>query len=64
MHGSYERIESGLMHECIRDLTGAPGKCYMTADTENLFEIMLDADQRNYILAAGTNQDQGDGTGE
>ena len=41
VHGSYERIESGMTYLTVRDLTGSPGNVYNIENTENLYEIML-----------------------
>jgi hypothetical protein len=44
LHGSYERIEAGLAHEVMRDLTGAPSYQVFVEDEENLFDKLLDYD--------------------
>lgn len=43
LHGSYERIEAGLAHEVMRDLTGAPSY-ELDMEEEGLFEKLLDYD--------------------
>jgi len=59
IHRNYHNIsENGWVHQCIREMTGAPGYSYQTQDNPNqeankdLFSIMLDAHKRNYILSA------------
>lgn len=54
VHGSYERIEAGLAHNVMRDLTGAPS---FDLDIEEegadvIWERLLAADKKNYIMAA------------
>lgn len=51
MHGSYERIEAGFAENVLRDLTGAATEVY-NHDDEDLFEKIIDADKKGYMLAA------------
>ena len=51
VHGSYERIEAGLAHEVMRDLTGAPSYD-VDVDEEGLFEKLEAYDKRNFMMAA------------
>lgn len=52
LHGSYERIIGGQSHQTLRDLTGAPAFEHLTTE-DDIWDRVLDADQRNYIMAAG-----------
>jgi calpain-15 len=51
VHGSYERIEAGLAHEVMRDLTGAPSYDE-DVDDEGLFEKLETYDKKHYMMAA------------
>lgn len=52
IHGSYERIIGGQAHLTLRDLNGAPGFEYLSTE-EGIFERILEADKKQYIMAAG-----------
>lgn len=39
----------------MRDLTGAPSYEYIVADTPNIFDMILDADQKHYAITSGCN---------
>jgi hypothetical protein len=57
IHKSYERIESGDTQLTVRDLTGAPGKTYdLTKQTEDIFELMAEADAKDHIICASIDQ--------
>lgn len=53
IHGSYERIEAGQAHLTMRDLTGAPSYEYIIEETPGVFDLILDADQRQYAITGG-----------
>lgn len=53
IHGSYERIEAGQAHLTMRDVTGAPAYEYFIDNVPGIFDMVLDADKKNYILTAG-----------
>lgn len=57
VHGSYERIEGGQSHMTMRDLTGAPAFDYDILKTPNIFDIILEADSKNFIITAGCDHD-------
>mmetsp|Transcript_15663 Transcript_15663/g.24004 ORF Transcript_15663/g.24004 Transcript_15663/m.24004 type:complete len:226 (+) Transcript_15663:21-698(+) len=59
IHGSYDRIVSGQAHLVMRDLTSAPAYEYVIEKTDDMFEKILEADQRNWILASGTGDQAG-----
>ena len=42
-----------MAHTTMRDLTGAPGYEYVVSDTEDIFELIMEADQRNHCIATG-----------
>jgi calpain-15 len=50
IHGSYRRIESGSTVQTLRDLTGAPGNQYVISETENMWDIIVEANEKDYIL--------------
>jgi len=53
IHGSYERIIGGQAHLTMRDLTGAPAEEFKSKE-KDMFKKILDADQKNYMMTAGT----------
>jgi len=53
IHGSYDRIVAGQAHATLRDLTGAPAFEYIISKTDDLFEKILEADNKKYVIAAG-----------
>ena len=55
LHGSYERIESGIGSDVMRDLTGAPSYVLQTANEKDLADKLLDFDSRDYIMSASCN---------
>ena len=59
LHGDYVRIIGGLSHETFRDLTGAPSYIYQTqyVGEEQLWDILMSADQKNYMMACGVSGD-------
>lgn len=63
VHGGYLNINSGLTREALHDLTGAPCTTYFNDEStdEERWEIILDADKRHYIMAAGTKDLIGNG---
>ncbi len=63
LHGSYERIEAGLAHNVMRDLTGAPS---FDIDIEQygkdkLWERLLISDQKQYVIAASVGSTEASG---
>lgn len=56
LHSSYHRIIGGQAHLTLRDLTGAPSFEFLTKD-DDAWDKILDADIRNYIMAAGVSQE-------
>ena len=52
VHGSYHQTNSGLVIDTLRDLTGAPSKSYYVADYPDMFERLVKANEKNYIVAA------------
>ena len=54
VHGSYERIVAGQVHQTMRDLTGAPSYEYIIEDTPDLFEKVCNAESKNQIVCAST----------
>lgn len=66
VHGGYLNISSGLTREALHDLTGAPCTTYFNDEStaEERWEIILDADNRHYIMAAGTKDLNQDGKDE
>ena len=57
LHGDYVRIIGGLSHETFRDITGAPSYMFHTKDEEGIWEILLAADKKNYMMACGVSGD-------
>ena len=57
VHGSYERIEAGQAHLTMRDLTGAPAYEYFIENTPGMFDLILAADKKDYIITSGCNAD-------
>ena len=60
IHGSFDRIVAGMAHTTMRDLTGAPGYEYIIAETEDMFEKIMEADQKNHCIATGCGQKDSD----
>lgn len=58
--GSYDIIEGGICREVLRDFTGASTKSFFSDDVETdedyitMFNKIKKADERNYIMCAGT----------
>jgi hypothetical protein len=44
----------------MRDLTGAPGYEYIISETEDMFEKIMEADQKNHCIAAGCGLEDSD----
>jgi len=57
IHGNYERIEAGESHKTMRDLTGAPAYEYFVDGEPNMYDKILAADQKDYIITTGCNAD-------
>lgn len=61
-YGCYQHIVSGRPVEAIRDLTGAPGKAYQHSDKglseEKLWNILKEADKKQFIMTAGTDENR------
>lgn len=64
VHGSYERIVAGIVHQTMRDLTGAPSYEYLINDnistdsskfnSADLFDKISEAESKNWIVGAST----------
>jgi len=62
LHGSYERVESGVPLRAMMDLCGAPGRSYQFDDPEtrqeietgNLFNTLCEYDQQGFLMVTGT----------
>lgn len=52
IHGSFHRTKSGYAHETMRDLTGAPAKSYKVSKHEDMWDKLVNADKRDYMIAA------------
>ena len=48
----FERIEHKKPHVNARDLTGAPSYEYIIGDHANLFELLIEAKSKGYIITA------------
>lgn len=63
IHGSFERIEGGMSHLTMRDLTGAPAYHYNFAKSAkegmNLANEILKWDEQNFIITAGIGEETG-----
>lgn len=57
LYCNYERIEAGLTRDVLGDLTGAPTKIVWT-DDPNLWDEMLNAFKKNYLLTAGAVEEE------
>ena len=55
IHGSYDRIESGICCLALRDLTGAPSFYHNINKTKNLIEKIFEAKKYNFLICAGCN---------
>ena len=60
IHGSFDRIVAGMAHTTMRDMSGAPGYEYIISETEDMFEKIMEADQKNHCIAAGCGQEDSD----
>lgn len=56
LHGCYQRIESGLAYQALRDLTGAHSYLINMAkmDREELWAKIKDADDSDYVMAVAS----------
>ena len=56
VNGNYERTAAGWQHEALRVLSGAPSYDYLTESytDDEIFAILKEADDKHYILGAGT----------
>ena len=57
VHGSYERVTSGMSKEVMRDLTGAPSQEFELSE-EGLYERLLEYHARDYLMTAGTDEEK------
>ena len=55
LHGSYDRIESGISCLALRDLSGAPSFYYNLRKANNIIEKIFEAKQKGYLICAGCN---------
>jgi len=53
VHDNYDRIIGGKSYNALRDLTGAPSFIYEISETPDIFDIIKDSDEKNYIICAG-----------
>lgn len=62
--GGYVNINAGIIREALTALTGAPTCTYFNDEgsAEERFNILWDADIKNHIMCAGTEDLMGDGT--
>ena len=56
-HGSYSRIINGRASHTLRDLTGAPAYSYNIKLTENIWNILEDANEKNYMMVTSNNSE-------
>lgn len=56
VHGSYERIIKGNTCDTIRDLLGAPSKEYPLETDPRIFDRLIDADRKDFIMVATKNK--------
>lgn len=63
VNGGYQNIEMGWTREALHDITGAPTKTYFRCDgaPQERWNIMWDAFQNNFIVAASTRDLNGNG---
>ena len=56
LHGTYQRIETGLSITALRDLTGAPSYLLKISEIEKekLWQKIKDADDRDYVMAVAS----------
>ena len=53
IHGSYDRIVSGVVYLTLRDLTGAPGfRINQIQKETDLFLKLLDWDKKGYLMSS------------
>mmetsp|Transcript_10613 Transcript_10613/g.17823 ORF Transcript_10613/g.17823 Transcript_10613/m.17823 type:complete len:187 (+) Transcript_10613:431-991(+) len=52
LHGSFDRIVAGNTYITLRDLSGAPAEYLRIKENEDIFERILDADQKNWCIGA------------
>lgn len=52
IHGSFHRIKSGWAHETMRDLTGAPAFSHKVSKEPDMWEKIVEADEKDYMIAA------------
>ncbi|KRX05947.1 hypothetical protein PPERSA_01025 [Pseudocohnilembus persalinus] len=60
IYGNFHKIEAGLTHFALRDLTGAPGLCISTQEKklDDLWEFITKNIQKKYLLTAGSQKDE------
>mmetsp|Transcript_8610 Transcript_8610/g.8569 ORF Transcript_8610/g.8569 Transcript_8610/m.8569 type:complete len:676 (+) Transcript_8610:23-2050(+) len=58
--GSYWAIDGGFAQDALRDLTGGPCEVISIED-DSLWQRVLTADQRNFIITASSSGDEGNG---
>jgi hypothetical protein len=57
-YGSYEAINGGRAEEALRDLTGSPYELFkdeLKQDINKLWDKVLDADKKNYLMVCAKN---------
>ena len=63
VHGGYLNINAGLTREALHDLTGAPAITFFNdqGTSEERFNIILEGEKRDFIMAAGSDDLMGNG---
>lgn len=54
LHGTYERIEGGIPHRALMDLTGDTGRTLNISKEPSLWERLLEFDRLGYLMCAST----------
>lgn len=64
VNGGYSNIDAGLTEEALRDMTGASVEYVLVEDKtpEEIWKQLVDAEQNRYIMTAGSNDLNQDGT--
>ena len=70
IHGGFCNIEAGTMRDPLRDLTGAPTITFFTDrnksnrkySSDDLWNILYEADKKRFIMGCGTGDIMGQGT--
>jgi len=57
LFGDYSSLDGNWMSVAFKAFTGANAAEYGTQDTDDLFQFLYQSDQKNHLMAAGTQQD-------